>query len=65
LAVSGSTTQVKTLLIVFHSFTDGTRQIAEAAFRGAASEASLHVRLLRAPDAGAADIRKHAVNTAG
>jgi multimeric flavodoxin WrbA len=47
---------MKTLLIVFHSRTGGTRQMAEAAFRGAASEAGTHVRLLRAPDAGPADV---------
>jgi multimeric flavodoxin WrbA len=46
---------MKSLLIVFHSRTDGTRQMAEAAFRGAASEAGVQVRLLRAPDAGPAD----------
>src|SRR3954451_5312347 len=47
---------MKTLLIVFHSRTGGTRQMAEAAFHGAASEAGLHARLLHAPDAGPADV---------
>jgi multimeric flavodoxin WrbA len=47
---------MKTLLIVFHSRTGGTRQMAEAAFRGAASEAGTHVRLLYAPEAGPADV---------
>ncbi|MGD9617667.1 MAG: flavodoxin family protein [Alphaproteobacteria bacterium] len=47
---------MKTLLIVFHSRTGGTRQMAEAAFRGAASEAGMHVRLLHAPDAGPEDV---------
>ena len=47
---------MKTLLIVFHSRTGGTRQMAEAASRGAASEAGTRVRLLHAPDAGPADV---------
>jgi multimeric flavodoxin WrbA len=46
----------RTLLIVFHSMTGGTRQMAEAAARGAAAEPTLHVRLLPAPDAQAADV---------
>lgn len=47
---------MKTLLIVFHSHTGGTRQMAEAAARGAASEPGAHVRLLHAPAAEAADV---------
>jgi len=47
---------MKTLLIVFHSLTGGTRQMAEAAARGAGSEAGVQVRLLRAPEAGPADV---------
>ena len=47
---------MKTLLIVFHSFTGGTRQMAEAATRGAGAEAEVDVRLLQAPDAGPADV---------
>ena len=47
---------MKTLLIVFHSLTGGTRQMADAAFHGAASEAGMHVRLLPAPEAGPADV---------
>ncbi|MEO9190941.1 MAG: NAD(P)H-dependent oxidoreductase, partial [Acetobacteraceae bacterium] len=43
-------------LIVFHSLTGGTRQLAEAAARGAASESAIRVRLLSAPEAGAADV---------
>ena len=46
----------KTLLIVFHSMTGGTRQMAEAAAGGAAREPSVATRLLRAPDAGPADV---------
>ena len=47
---------MKTLLIVFHSSTGGTRQMAEAAARGAASEPEVRVRLLRAPRAEATDV---------
>lgn len=48
---------MKTLLIVHHSMTGGARQMAEAAARGAASaEPQAAVRLLRAPDAGPADV---------
>ncbi len=39
---------MKTLLIVFHSLTGGTRQMAEAAARGAKGEAEVNVRLLAA-----------------
>lgn len=47
---------MKTLLIVFHSMTGGTRQMAEAAAKGAASESEITVRLRRAQDAGPADV---------
>jgi len=47
---------VRTLLIVFHSLTAGTRQLAEAAARGASSEPAVRVRLLSAPEAGEADV---------
>ena len=46
----------KTLLIVFHSRTGGTRQMAEAAARGAATEPGLEVRLLPAVLAQPADM---------
>ena len=46
---------VKTLLIVFHSRTGGTRQMAEAAARGAAGE-GVQVRLLTAAQAQAEDV---------
>jgi multimeric flavodoxin WrbA len=46
---------VKTLLVVWHSATGGTRQMAEAAAR-AASEPDLTVRLLRAADTVADDV---------
>jgi multimeric flavodoxin WrbA len=42
---------VKTLLIVYHSMTGGTRQMAEAALRGARLEDGVCTRLLHAPDA--------------
>ena len=47
---------MKTLLIVYHSMTGGTLQMARAAADGAAAEPSLQVRLLRAPDAAADDL---------
>ncbi len=47
---------MKTLLIVFHSMTGGTRQMAEAAAQGAAGEADVITRLLAASDAGSPDV---------
>ncbi|MGF9764947.1 NAD(P)H-dependent oxidoreductase [Microvirga sp. 0TCS3.31] len=47
---------MKTLLIVYHSMTGGTRQMVEAAARGAASEPTVRVHLLPAPSAQAADL---------
>jgi multimeric flavodoxin WrbA len=47
---------MKTLLIVYHSLTGGTRQMAEAAVRGAAGEAGIEVRLLSASQAQPADV---------
>lgn len=47
---------MKTLLIVFHTLTGGTRQMAEAAARSAAAEPGVHVRLLRALEAEPADV---------
>jgi multimeric flavodoxin WrbA len=47
---------MRTLLIVYHSMTGGTRQMAEAAACGAASEAGLRVRLVPAPDARPDDV---------
>ena len=46
----------KKLLIVYHSLTGGTRQMAEAARAGAAGEAACAVRLLHAAQAGPADV---------
>lgn len=40
------------LLIVYHSLTGGTRQMAEAAATGAAAEAAVVVRLVAASEAG-------------
>jgi multimeric flavodoxin WrbA len=47
---------MKTLLIVYHSLTGGTRQMAEAAMRGALIEPDVAVRLLTAAEADAADL---------
>jgi multimeric flavodoxin WrbA len=47
---------MKTLLVVFHSRTGGTRQMAEAAMRGAATEPDVTVRLLAATEADGADV---------
>lgn len=47
---------MKALLIVYHSMTGGTRQMAEAAARGARAEAGLRVLLRRAADAGAEEV---------
>ncbi|MET1116227.1 MAG: NAD(P)H-dependent oxidoreductase [Comamonas sp.] len=46
----------KTLLIVYHSLTDGTRQMAQAAHDGAAAQGSVAVRLRHAQGAGAGDV---------
>ena len=46
----------KTLLIVYHSMTGGTLQMAQAAHAGALEEADVNVRLLQAAQAGAADV---------
>jgi multimeric flavodoxin WrbA len=47
---------MKTLLIVYHSMTGGTLQMAEAAARGARSEPDVRVSLLRAAQAAADDV---------
>ena len=47
---------MKSLLVVFHSMTGGTEQMAQAAYRAACTEAEVSVRLLRARDATAADV---------
>ena len=47
---------MKTLLVVFHSATDGTRQMAQAAFDAAALESGVRPRLLHARDACAQDV---------
>lgn len=47
---------MKRLLIVYHSMTGGTRQMAEACARGAATEADVAVRLMQASTAGAEDV---------
>jgi multimeric flavodoxin WrbA len=47
---------MKTLLIVYHSLTGGTRQMAEAAAAGAAAESGVAVRLLQVAAAGPGDV---------
>jgi multimeric flavodoxin WrbA len=47
---------MKNLLIVFHTMTGGSRQMAEAAMRGASAEREVRVRLLHAAQAKAADV---------
>jgi len=47
---------MKNLLIVFHSGTGGTSQMAQAALRGAESESGVCTRLLHAAQAGPADL---------
>ena len=47
---------MKTLLIVYHSATGGTRQMAEAAAQAARTQEGVAVRLLRAVDAGPQDV---------
>src|SRR5260370_10102342 len=47
---------MKTLLIVYHSMTGGTLQMAEAAARGARTESTVRISLLRAAEATAADV---------
>lgn len=46
----------QTLLIVYHSLTGGTRQMAEAARAGAAAEPAVSVRPLHAAQAGPDDV---------
>ena len=47
---------MKTMLIVYHSMTGGTKQMAEAAAAGARTEPELTVALLKAAAAGPADV---------
>jgi multimeric flavodoxin WrbA len=47
---------MKTLLIVFHSVTGGTRQMAEAAGRGARESGEVSVKLRHAAQAAASDV---------
>ena len=47
---------MKTLLIVYHTLTGGTQQMAEAAEQAARKEEGVTVRLLRAPDAVPEDL---------
>jgi multimeric flavodoxin WrbA len=47
---------MKSLLIVYHSMTGGTLQMAQAAAAGANAASTLHVNLMRAADAGPAEV---------
>jgi multimeric flavodoxin WrbA len=47
---------MSTLLIVYHSMTGGTQQMAEAAAEGAAAEAGVDVRVVRAEAAESGDV---------
>jgi multimeric flavodoxin WrbA len=47
---------MKTLLIVHHTMTGGTAQMAQAARAGASAEAGVQVRLLRAAEATSEDV---------
>ena len=47
---------VKTLLVVYHTMTGGTEQMAQAAASGAREESGVDVRLLRAPEAHPEDV---------
>jgi multimeric flavodoxin WrbA len=46
----------KTLLVVYHTMTGGTAQMAQAAVEGAREESGVQVRLLRAPEAQPGDV---------
>jgi multimeric flavodoxin WrbA len=46
----------KTLLVVYHTMTGGTEQMAQAAAQGARTEPGVDVRLLRAPQARPEDV---------
>jgi len=47
---------MKTLLVVYHTMTGSTEQMARAVVRGAAAETQVVARLLHAPQAEAADV---------
>jgi NAD(P)H-dependent FMN reductase len=47
---------MKRLLVVFHTMTGGTGQMAQAAAGGAASEPEIHVNLIHASKAGATEV---------
>ena len=47
---------MKTLLIVYHTMTGGSRQMATAACEGASAEAGVQTRMLHATEAGAEEL---------
>lgn len=51
-----SSVTLKKILFVYHSATDGTRQMAQAAFDAATMESGVQARLLHARDAIAQDV---------
>jgi len=55
-AASPEAANMKMLLIVYHSMTGGTMQMARAAAAGAGTEHGLSVSMLRAADAHASDV---------
>jgi len=56
LVYAGHMSDLKSLLIVYHSLTGGTRQMAEAARQGAISEAGVSVQMLHASQADAGHV---------
>jgi multimeric flavodoxin WrbA len=56
LSADATVAAVKTLLIVYHSMTGGTQQMVDAAVHAASASGSIQIRVLKAPQAGAADV---------
>ncbi len=56
MADSAGAAAARTLLIVYHTMTGGTLQMANAAAAGARNESEVQVRLLHASGAGPADV---------
>ena len=54
--MSEGSVPLKKILLVYHSATDGTRQMAQAACDAATMESGVHARLLHARDAAAQDV---------
>ncbi len=56
--IVGSGTRMKSLLIVYHSQSGTSAQLARAAWRGAQVEAEIDVSVMRAWDAGTLDLAR-------